>query len=70
MDENQDIGEPYGLCECGEPLEPVYFTEKEYEIIGGTRHFTGRTRCAVSHLLCPGCGREVPVDDTFDGLYN
>ena len=28
----------FGTCVCGTSLEPVYFTEKEYEIIGGVRH--------------------------------
>lgn len=57
----------YGYCvECGYPLEPVYFEEKEEKIVQGIRIPTGRVRTAVNYLYCPMCGHKEVVDDTFD----
>lgn len=53
----------YGTCECGFPLEPVWFTEEERNKRGIK---TGRKRTACSHLLCEYCGKVYPVDNTFD----
>lgn len=69
MGEKQD-GQPYGLCGCGAPLEPVFFTEKEYETVSGSMVFIGRKRRACSHLACTECMRQYPVDDTFDGPWH
>lgn len=61
----------YGVCgKCGAPLEPVWFREKERRIVNGVMTYTGRTRDAVSHLICShGCIGDYPVDDSFDGLW-
>ena len=63
--------EMYGSCEyCGSPLQPVWFTEKEYEISSnGVRYATGRQRRACSHLVCMDCLKNFAVDDTFDGPW-
>lgn len=55
----------YGECECGYPLAPVWFMEKEYR----EGHPTGRERKAASHLICESCGTQYTVDDTFDGPW-
>lgn len=57
----------FGACECGEDLEPIWFIEEEYETVCGNMYRTGRKRRAVSHLTCPLCLRNYPVDDSFDG---
>jgi hypothetical protein len=49
------------IC-CGKPMSKIWFTESEYS--KGIK--TGRTRRAVSHLLCDSCGKEEIVDDSFD----
>lgn len=59
----------YGTCTCGAPLFPVFFTEKEHKVVNGVMTYTGRTRRACSHLSCDACGREYPIDDTFDGPW-
>ena len=60
----------YGICsECGVEYEPVWFTEDEYEIIGGSRFKTGRKRRAVDYLICPCCLNKHCVDDSFDGAW-
>lgn len=61
--------EPYGLCECGAPLEPVFFREKERIVVNGVMQMTGRSRMACSHLICTGCMKETAVDDSFDGPW-
>lgn len=64
---NRAASAHYGTCEkCGEPLSPVWFTEKERD-----RHgiWTGRTRHAVDYLLCESCGERECVDDSFDGPW-
>lgn len=62
--------EKYGICDrCDVPLVPVFFTEEEYNHIGGSRIRTGRKRRAVSHLICPICLQEMIVDDSFDGPW-
>lgn len=39
------FGNRYGVCsECGGKLEAVWFTEKEYELVGGYQIATGRKR--------------------------
>lgn len=50
---------------CGEQMEPVWFTEKEY--INGV--YTGRIRHALSHFICTSCGDKEIVDDSFDGEW-
>lgn len=55
----------YGECECGAPLEPVWFIEHERK--RGIK--TGRKRRACSHLTCSYCTRKYPVDDTFDSPW-
>lgn len=58
----------YGLCpDCGAPLEPETFTEKEY---GRNGLPTGRWRIAVACLFCEHCGRRTQVDDSFDGPWH
>lgn len=59
----------YGECSCGCSLKPVRFREKERNVVKGVMTFTGRTRLAVSHLVCDACGKEFPVDDSFDGPW-
>lgn len=60
----------FGECTCGAPLVPIWFTEFEYaQTNTGLQYKTGRHRRAVSHLLCENCGREFPVDDSFDGPW-
>lgn len=60
----------YGQCEqCGADLKPIWFTEEEYQIIGGISIKTGRKRRACSHLVCPDCLKNYCVDDSFDGPY-
>lgn len=56
----------YGKCECSAPLVPIWFTEHERDRHGIK---TGRKRTACSHLLCEYCGKQYPVDDTFDGEW-
>lgn len=57
----------YGICSrCETDLVPVWFTEEEINIIGGTMIKTGRERTACSHLECPSCFTKECVDDTFD----
>lgn len=58
----------YGTCECGGELFPVWFEEKEENIIDGYRVYTGRTRRACSHLECE-CGRKFCVDNSLDGVW-
>lgn len=58
---------PYGVCQkCGAKLEAVWFTQEEVKYVQGAPVKTGRTKMAVSHIECPCCGREYPVDDSFD----
>ena len=58
----------YGLCAvCGQNLVPICFIEEEEVIEQGVWVNTGRTRHAVSHLVCPHCGHIECVDDSFDG---
>lgn len=65
------MSDRYGVCEeCQTPLEPVWFTEDQYVIIGGYRCKTGRQRTACSHLICPCCLKKYVVDDSFDGPWN
>lgn len=60
----------YGNCsKCSVPLEPVWFTEEEYEVVNGIMYKTGRKRRAVSHLECPCCLNREIVDDSFDGPW-
>lgn len=60
----------YGICaECGDELEPVWFTDEEYEVIGGIQCRTGRVRRAVDYLECPCCLKKYCVDDSFDGPW-
>lgn len=57
----------YGICsKCNIPLDPVWFTETEYNVEYGIRHKTGRKRKAVDYLICPNCLSKVCVDDSFD----
>lgn len=65
-----DEKDPYGTCDiCGSSLFPVWFKEREREVVNGRMSYTGRVRDAVSHLECIGCMRDYPVDDTFDGPW-
>lgn len=60
----------YGNCDtCGCELEPVWFIEEETKTFQGYMYNTGRKRRAVSHLVCTGCLKNHPVDDTFDGQW-
>lgn len=59
----------YGECECGAPLIPVWFIEKQREYKNGDMVLTGKKRRACSHLTCEYCGKNYPVDDTFDGEW-
>jgi hypothetical protein len=60
----------YGYCsECGAELIAVWFTDIEYELVGGVWLKTGRTKQAVSHLECEICGHRECVDDSFDGPW-
>ena len=61
----------FGKCSnCDVDLEPVYFTEDEYETtFNGVQYKTGRKRRAVSHLVCPACFVHVTVDDSFDSPW-
>lgn len=69
-DIDYDEKDPYGTCDrCGSSLFPIYFTEKETEVIAGVMTYTGRVRRAVSHLQCDCCMHEVCVDDSFDGPW-
>lgn len=57
----------YGTCpECGNMLQPVWFTEWETVVREGFLYKTGRWRIACSHLVCESCGKPQAVDDTFD----
>lgn len=57
----------YGKCESWhDDLEPVWFKEEERCIRGTALIKTGRTRLAVSHLVCPSCLKNYIVDDSFD----
>ena len=60
----------YGECSyCGAALEPVWFTEYEYESLRIGSHTTyvrtGRKRHNVDFLECPVCGKRYVVDDSF-----
>lgn len=59
------INKDYGVCErCGTKLQvSEWFTEYEYDEKGMP---TGRTKKAVSSLICPCCLKNYCVDDTFD----
>ena len=60
----------YGNClVCGFPLEPIWFTEKEYVTHNGIMCETGRTRRAVDFLVCSHCLHRECVDDSFDGPW-
>lgn len=61
----------YGICDrCCGYLKPVWFTEDEYKITSdGYQYRTGRTRLAVSHLVCEDCLKNFCVDDSFDGKW-
>jgi hypothetical protein len=60
----------YGQCSrCDMNLEPVWYTEREEELVGGVWIKTGRKRKSCSHLLCPCCGNTECVDDSFDGPW-
>ena len=60
----------FGDCDnCGTPLQPVWFVEEEIRCIAGTWVKTGLIRDAVSYLLCPECGAQIIVDDSFDGPW-
>ena len=59
----------FGRCSCGGMLYPVCFTEYEYQTIGGTMIRTGRSRRAVSHLICDECLKPQAVDDSLDGPW-
>lgn len=53
----------YGYCpRCMGELRPQWF--KEQEFVKG--HPTGRTRLAVSVLVCESCLERVNVDDSYD----
>lgn len=61
----------YGNCDrCNSQLEPIWFTEYEYETYGGTRVKTGRKRKSVSHLICPNCMKNYIVGDSYDGSWH
>lgn len=60
----------YGYCDCGGLLEPIWFTEEEIKVTqDGYQYHTGRTRRAVSHLVCSWCLKNHCVDDSFDGPW-
>ena len=61
----------FGICHfCGGLLEPVYFIEEELKLTSdGHLYKTGRTRRAVSHLVCSCCLKNQCVDDSFDGPW-
>jgi hypothetical protein len=52
-------------CECGTPLEPVWFKDIEFEPKSNIP--TGRVKWAVNYLSCPCCLKKFTVDDSFDG---
>ena len=56
-------------CTCGNStrFEKVWFEETEYKTVNGFRSRTGRYRKAVSHLVCQDCGKNICVDESFDG---
>lgn len=56
--------------ECGGWLLPVYFTDEEYKTENGHLYKTGRTRRAVSHLVCEDCLHNECVDDSFDEKWH
>lgn len=57
----------YGVCEkCKSDLKPVWFREDEIIYKSGIPMKTGRSRNAVSHLICTNCLRQYCVDDSFD----
>lgn len=56
----------YGKCECGRPLIPIWYKEKERDSNGIV---TDRERIACSYLLCESCGRNYTVDDSFDSEW-
>lgn len=61
----------YGRCsKCNHVLEPVWFEQKEVEVINGQLINTGRTRTACSHLECPNCFTTACVDGSFDKPWN
>ena len=54
-------------CDCNELYwDMVKFEEPEYDI---HNRKTGRYRRAVSHIVCTNCGRNICVDDSFDGPW-
>lgn len=60
----------YGLCDrCGAELIPIRFEEEETIVEYGHIVHTGRKRIAVSHLTCPYCFKNFPIDDSFDGSW-
>ena len=59
----------YGICECGEDLEPVWFIEEERKLSSGIYYKTGHKRRACSHLTCPSCLKNYCVDDSFDSEW-
>lgn len=63
------MSRPFGECECGYGLQPVYYEEAETKRYDWGEVKTGRYRKACSHLFCDYCGRQYCVDDTFDGPW-
>ena len=61
----------YGeCCECGTPLEPIWFIQDEYNTIDGCMYKTGRKRRAIDYLICPYCLCKECVDDSFDESWS
>lgn len=48
-------------------LRPVWDIEFEYYPKSACR--TGRKKLIVDYIYCPVCGKNFPVDDTFDGPW-
>lgn len=56
---NKDLG--YGFCEdCGSPLIALWDSYIETDKWGYPKHSETKKR-AVSHLMCSGCMRTIPV---------
>ena len=58
----------HGICNsCLVELEPIWYTEEQEKLDLDFKSYvkTGKTRIAISHLICPCCLKNVAVDGEY-----